>query len=60
MPRYFFHVYHDQPDLDYEGEELPSLQELVDIVRTVEGRLSTLESKGKPHPTEAMAHPNRK
>jgi hypothetical protein len=23
MPRYFFHVYHDQPDLDYEGEELP-------------------------------------
>jgi hypothetical protein len=23
MPRYFFHVYHAQPELDYEGEELP-------------------------------------
>jgi hypothetical protein len=23
MPRYFFHVYHDFTDLDYEGEELP-------------------------------------
>jgi hypothetical protein len=23
MPRYFFHVYHDQSELDYEGEELP-------------------------------------
>ena len=23
MPRYFFHVYHERADLDYEGEELP-------------------------------------
>jgi hypothetical protein len=23
MPRYFFHFYHDLPELDYEGEELP-------------------------------------
>jgi hypothetical protein len=24
MPRYFFHVYHDRPDLDQVGEELPN------------------------------------
>lgn len=23
MPRYFFHIYHDQTELDGEGEELP-------------------------------------
>ena len=23
MTRYFFHVYHDRPELDAEGEELP-------------------------------------
>jgi hypothetical protein len=23
MPRYFFHVYHEQPEIDQEGEELP-------------------------------------
>ena len=23
MPRYFFHVYHDEPQIDQEGEELP-------------------------------------
>jgi hypothetical protein len=23
MPRYFFHIYHDCVELDYEGEELP-------------------------------------
>jgi hypothetical protein len=22
MPRYFFHVYSEQPEIDYEGEEL--------------------------------------
>ena len=26
MPRYFFHVYHDRPELDEEGEELPDAQ----------------------------------
>ncbi|HTA99818.1 MAG TPA: hypothetical protein VK804_05010 [Bradyrhizobium sp.] len=23
MPRYFFHVYHNRPEIDYEGEDLP-------------------------------------
>lgn len=23
MPRYFFHIYHERPELDHEGEELP-------------------------------------
>jgi hypothetical protein len=23
MPKYFFHVYHNEPEIDYEGEELP-------------------------------------
>jgi uncharacterized protein DUF6894 len=23
MPRYFFHVHHNEPQIDYEGEELP-------------------------------------
>jgi hypothetical protein len=32
-----------------------ALRELVDVVRYIDGRLSTLESKGKPHSTEAMA-----
>jgi hypothetical protein len=26
MPRYFFNVYHDRPELDEEGEELPDAQ----------------------------------
>jgi len=26
MPRYFFNVYHDQTQLDFEGEELPDMQ----------------------------------
>lgn len=26
MPRYFFNVYHDGPELDEEGEELPDAQ----------------------------------
>jgi len=35
------------------------LQELVDVVRTIEGRLSQLEGKGHPHPTDQMELPNR-
>ena len=23
LPKYFFHVYHNEPEIDYEGEELP-------------------------------------
>ena len=23
MPKYFFHVYHDRPEIDHEGEDLP-------------------------------------
>jgi len=23
MPKYFFHIYHDGPEIDQEGEELP-------------------------------------
>jgi hypothetical protein len=23
MPRYFFHIYHDRPHVDHQGEELP-------------------------------------
>jgi hypothetical protein len=23
MPRYFFHIYHNETQIDYEGEELP-------------------------------------
>src|ERR1700682_5443247 len=23
LPKYFFHVYHNEPEVDYEGEELP-------------------------------------
>ena len=35
------------------------LQELVDVVRTIEGRVSQLEGKGLPHPTDQMELPNR-
>jgi uncharacterized membrane protein YccC len=48
----------DQAELPPETAD--ALQELVDVVRNIEGRLSALENKGHPHPTEAMALPNRK
>jgi uncharacterized membrane protein YccC len=48
----------DQAELPPETAD--ALQELVDVVRNIEGRLSALEGKGKPYPTEAMALPNRK
>ena len=41
-------------------ETADALQELVDAVRTIEGRLSAIEGKGNARPTEAMALPNRK
>jgi hypothetical protein len=48
-----------------EQAELPpetaiALQELVDVVRNMEGRLSALESKGRIHPTAEMDLPNRR
>jgi hypothetical protein len=48
----------DQAELPPETAD--ALQELVDVARNMDGRLSALESKGKLHPTEAMALPNRK
>jgi hypothetical protein len=41
-------------------ETADALTEIVDAVRHVEGRLAALESKGHPHPTDAMALPNQK
>jgi uncharacterized membrane protein YccC len=41
-------------------EAAVALQELVDAVRTIERRLTALEDKGRPHPTEQMDLPNRK
>jgi uncharacterized membrane protein YccC len=42
----------DQAELPPEAAD--ALQELVDVVRTIEGRLSQLEGKGHPHPTDQM------
>jgi hypothetical protein len=48
-----------------EHAELPpevaiALQELVDVVRTIESRLTALEGKGRIHPTAEMSLPNRR
>jgi hypothetical protein len=40
----------DQAELPPETAD--ALQELVDVVRYIDGRLSALESKGKPHPND--------
>jgi hypothetical protein len=48
----------DQAELPPEAAD--ALTELLDAVRAIEGRLSALEGKEPPHPTEAMALPNRK
>jgi hypothetical protein len=45
---------------DLPPETAIALQELVDAVRNVEGRLSTLEIRGRIHPTAEMALPNRR
>jgi hypothetical protein len=51
MPRYFFHVYHDHAELDYEGEELPDKH----------ARLAESNSNGRPdtarHRRQAQAGP---
>jgi len=48
-----------------EQAELPpetavALQELVEVVRDIEGRLSVLEGKGRIRPTAEMDLPNRR
>ena len=48
----------DQAELPPETAD--ALDALVDVIRTIEGRLSALERQGHPRPTEAMALPNRK
>jgi hypothetical protein len=40
----------DQAELPPETAD--ALQELVDVARNMDGRLSALESKGKPHPND--------
>jgi hypothetical protein len=51
------HAIRDQTGLPPETAD--ALQELVDVVRTIEGRLSLLEGKGHPLPTGQMDLPNR-
>jgi len=48
-----------------EQAELPpetaiALQELIDVVRNIEDRLSVLEGKGRINPTAEMGLPNRR
>ena len=40
-------------------EAADALQELVDAVRTIEGRFSQLEGKGHPHLSDQTELPNR-
>jgi hypothetical protein len=37
-----------------------ALQELVEVVRNIENRLSVLEAKGRINPTAEMSLPNRR
>jgi hypothetical protein len=48
----------DQAELPSETAD--ALEELVDVIRAVEWRVSALEGKATVRPTEAMALPNRK
>jgi uncharacterized membrane protein YccC len=51
------HTIRAQAELPPEAAD--ALQELVDVIRTIEGRLSQLEGKGRPRPSEQMELPNR-
>jgi hypothetical protein len=44
---------------DLPTETAIALQELVDVIRNIEGRLSALEGKGRIRPTSEMDLPNR-
>jgi uncharacterized membrane protein YccC len=48
----------DQAELPPETAD--ALQEIVDVIRTIEGRLSALEGKGQLRPSAEMELPNRK
>jgi uncharacterized membrane protein YccC len=48
----------DQAELPPETAD--ALQEIVDVVRTIEGRLSVLEAKGHPRSSTEMELPNRR
>jgi len=48
----------DQAELPPETAD--ALQEIVDVVRTIEGRLSVLEGKGHPRTSPEMELPNRR
>jgi hypothetical protein len=48
----------DQGELPPETAD--ALQELVDVIRAIEGRLSALEGKGDARHADGMTLPNRK
>jgi uncharacterized membrane protein YccC len=48
----------DQAELPPETAD--ALQAIVDVIRTIEGRLSALEAEGHLSPSKEMELPNRK
>ena len=48
----------DQAELPPETAD--ALQEIVDVIGAIEGRLSTLEGKERPRPSAVMELPNRR
>ena len=49
MPRYFFHIHHDQPHFDDVGEELPDKHAAWKEATVTAGQiLQTLDGKLKP------------
>jgi uncharacterized membrane protein YccC len=48
----------DRAELPHETAD--ALQEIVDVIRTIEGRLSALEGKGHLRPSAEMELPNRR
>jgi hypothetical protein len=49
MQRYFFHVYHEQPEIDQEGEELPDKHAAWKEATVMAGQtLQSLDGKLKP------------
>lgn len=49
MPRYFFHVYHDKPQIDYEGEELPDKYAASEEATVMAGQtLQSIDGKLQP------------
>jgi hypothetical protein len=49
MPRYFFHVFHERPEIDHEGEELPDKHAAWKEAPVMAGRtLQSLDGKLQP------------